>query len=204
MHLALDALETPPQGWFVHLTPSRTLSREEYLAFVEANPELRIERTAEGEVIVMPPTRGKTGRLSMEIGRQVANWAVADGRGATFDSSTGFDLPNGANRSPDVSWVPNFRGDALTPEEQRNHYPLCPDFVIELRSDSDRLPQLRAKMQEYIDNGSLHGWLIVDPIERGVHIYRPGRGVEILAQPAAVSGDPEMPGLALDLTLIWK
>lgn len=203
MQITLDAFESPSQGWFLHLTPRRRLSRAEYLAFVEANPELRIERTAQGEVIAMPAAHSRTGRRNLELGGQVWLWAKRDGRGTGFDSSAGFDLPNGSNRSPDVSWVLNSRLDALTEEEKRDYYPLCPDFAIELRSDSDRLPQLRDKMREYIDNGASLGWLI-DPIERRVYMYRPGRAVEVLDGPPSVSGDPELPGLVVDLTPVWK
>lgn len=201
--LLLDAFETAAQDWFVHLTPRRRMSRAEYVAFVRANPDLRIERTAEGEVIVMPPAHSRTGSRNFEIALQFGIWARQDGRGIGFDSSTGFDLPNGSNVAPDVSWVLTSRIDALTPEEQRDYYPLCPDFVIELRSDSDRLARVEAKMREYIGNGARLGWLI-DPIERRAHLYRPGRAVEILERPATLSGDPELPGFTLDLAPIWK
>ena len=203
MQLTLDAFDAASQDWLVQLTPRRRMSRAEYVAFVETNPDLRIERTADGEVIVMPAAHSRTGSRNFELAVQVGIWVREDGRGTGFASSTGFDLPNGSNRSPDISWVLNSRLDALTAGEQRDYYALCPDFVIELRSGSDRLSRLRDKMQEYIDNGASLGWLI-DPIERTVHIYRPNRIAEFLEQPTAVNGDPELPGLTLDLAPVWK
>jgi len=139
----------------------------------------------------------------MRIASQLDNWAIKDGSGLAADSSTGFDLPNGSNRAPDAAWVLKARIDALTEEERAEYFPLCPDFVIELRSKSDRLPSLKDKMQEYIDNGTRLGWLI-DPLTRNVYVYRPGSPVETLANPLTLSGDPELPGFQLDLTPVWN
>jgi Uma2 family endonuclease len=159
--------------------------------------------TAQKVIIVMAPTNSKTGMRNAEINYQLLNWAKRDGRGVVFDSSTGFTLPNGAKRSPDASWILRARWDALKPEEQEVFAPICPDFVIELWSPSDTLPELRSKLDEYIANGAKLGFLIYPP-KWQVHIYRSGQTVECLDQPQSVSGDPELPGFVLDLTEIWK
>jgi Uma2 family endonuclease len=181
----------------------RCLTREQYQAFCQANPDLRIERLASGEVVIMAPAHSRTGFQNIRIATQLDNWAIKNGQGFAFDSSTGFDLPNGANRAPDASWVLKSRIDALNPEDRKGYLPLSPDFVVELRSSSDRLADLQDKVQEYIDNGTRLGWLI-DPLTRQVLVYRPGAGVQTLADPATVSGDPELPGFQLDLTPVWN
>jgi Uma2 family endonuclease len=178
------------------------MSRDEFFAFCQANREYRFERTTEGDLVIMTPTGGETGRRSIRLAAQLLNWSDRDGTGIAFDSSTGFWLPNGAERSPDVSWVRRDRWDALSPDERKKFPPLAPDFVIELRSETDRLAHLQAKMQEYADNGVRLGWLI-DPSRRSVEIYRPGRAVEVLDGPASVAGDPELPGFVLDLAPVW-
>ena len=203
MQVSLDTIESGAQAWLLQPESGRRMTREEYRSFVDANPELRVEMTAQGEVIVMPPAHTRTGYQNGEIFRQVSNWALADGRGVAFDSSTGYDLPNGANRAPDVSWVLKSRIAELTPEERFDYYPLCPDFVIELRSKSDRLSTLQDKMREYLSIGARLGWL-VDPKERTVHIYRADAPPEILTEPATISGDPELPGLIVDLAAVWN
>lgn len=203
MQLTLDAFEADSQDWLVHLFPRRQMSRAEYQAFVVANPDLRIERTAHGEVIVMPAAHSRVGYQNSELTGQLRNWARQDGRGVAFDSSAGFDLPNGAIRSPDAAWVLKSRLSSLTPAERAEYLPLCPDFVVELRSRSDRLSMVQAKMREYVDNGARLGWLI-DPLERKVQVYRPGSPPEVLADPASLAGDPEMPGLIVDLTYVWN
>ncbi len=202
MQVTLDAFETAAQDWSLHLTPLRKMNRDEYRAFVAANPDLRIERNAEGDVIVMPPAHTRTSIRNGELYAQLHAWARADRRGYAVDSSGGFDLPNGSNRSPDASWILKSRVDALTEDERSEYFPLCPDFVVELRSKSDRLPAVHAKMREYIDNGAKLGWL-VDPIERRVHVYRPEAPVETFEHPAAIGGDPELPGFVLDLAPVW-
>ena len=172
--------------------------------FSALNPELRIERTAKGEIVVMPPTHGYTGLRNSEINADLTVWGRQDGRGKYFDSSTGFRLPNGAMRSPDAAWVLQSRLDALKQEEKDGYIHICPDFVIELRSTSDNLRAVQAKMQEYMDNGSRLGWLI-DPVSTPprVHVYRPGAEVEILDEPIEISGAPELPGFTLNMTRIW-
>lgn len=167
------------------------------------NPDLRLERTAKGEVIVMPPTGGETGNRNHSINGQFYNWTKKDTSGSAFDSSTGFKLPNGADRSPDASWVSKTRLAQLTWEQKKRFLPLCPDFAIELRSPSDDLDTIKDKMDEYIANGLKLGWLI-DPEERAVYIYRPNAAVQKLQNINEVSADPELPGFVLDLTEVWN
>lgn len=178
------------------------MSPTEFYEFCQANRDLRIERAATGEVIIMPPAFSDTGNRNSKILQQLANWADEDDTGETFDSSTGFTLPNGATRSPDASWIKRDRWNTLTDEQKASFAPISPDFVIELRSSSDSLSGLKAKMQEYIDNGVRLGWLI-DRRNRTVEVYRPGRSPEILEQLETVSGDPELPGFVLKLARIW-
>lgn len=186
----------------VNLPNSESMTTEQFYEFCQANRDLRIERTANGEVIVMPPAFSDTGNRNFKIAIQVGYWADKDGTGEGFDSSTGFTLPNGATRSPDVSWIKLERWNALTEKQKVSFAPICPDFVIELRSKSDTLKGLQAKMQEYIDNGALLGWLI-DPQQRKVYIYRPEQEVEILDNPESVSGNPELPSFMLQMAKIW-
>jgi Uma2 family endonuclease len=178
------------------------MTTEQFYEFCLANRDLRIERTATGEVIVMPPAFSDTGNQNIKIAQQVANWAKKDGTGETFDSSAGFTLPNGAIRSPDASWIRSERWNALTDEQKASFAPICPDFVIELRSASDRLTTLQEKMQEYIDNGALLG-LLIDRKERTVHLYRPQQIPQILENPAEIQCDPELPGFILKMSSIW-
>jgi Uma2 family endonuclease len=178
------------------------LTGEDFDQLVRDNPELRMELTATAELILMPPTGSKTGLRNSELNRQFGNWAQVNRSGVVFDSSTLFVLPNGARRSPDVSWVKRERWDALTEEEREGFAPLCPDFVIELRSRSDNLPPLEDKMLEYIANGAQMAWLI-DPVRKPVYIYRLNRNAEILEDPETVSGDPELPGFKLDVRELW-
>ena len=146
----------------------------------------------------MPPAGADTSRKNAELAVQLGIWAKRDGTGVTFDSSGGFRLPNGAVRSPDASWVGRTRLAGLSAEERTKFLPLCPDFVVELRSPSDRLPVLRDKMREYVDNGARLGWLI-DPLGGQVFVYRPGASVERLEEPDHVSADPVLPGFRLDM-----
>jgi Uma2 family endonuclease len=178
------------------------MTTEQFYEFCLANRDLRIERTATGEVIVMPPAFSDTGNQNIKIAQQVANWAEKEGTGETFDSSAGFTLPNGAIRSPDASWIRSERWNALTDEQKASFAPICPDFVLELRSASDRLTTLQDKMQEYIDNGALLG-LLIDRKERTVHLYRPQRTPQILENPAEIQCDPELPGFILKMSNIW-
>ncbi len=178
------------------------MSSAEFYEFCRANQDLRIERAATGEVIVMPPAFSDTGNRNFNLATQLGAWTEQDGTGVGFDSSAGFTLPNGATRSPDAAWIRLERWQALTAEQQASFAPLCPDFVVELRSASDSLTGLEAKMQEYIANGAQLGWLI-DRKHRVIHVYRPNRDPELLHQPETVSGDPELPGFVLRLARVW-
>lgn len=178
------------------------LSDEELLALCRRNRELRIERTAEGEILFMAPAGGETGNRNLKIGRQLDAWAEQDGSGLAFDSSTGFRLPNGALRSPDAAWIRRSRWETLTDEQREAFPPLCPDFVVELLSPSDRLSDALAKMDEYIANGAALGWMI-DRRNRQVYVYRPNQPVEVRNDPTDVSGDPVLPGFVLDLRKIF-
>jgi len=164
--------------------------------------ELRLELTSTGELIVMPGTGGRTGARNANLTIQLGVWALKDGTGISFDSSTMFALPNGARRSPDGSWVKRERWDSLTARQKDGFVPMCPDFVVELRSPSDRLTKLRAKMVEYVENGASLGWLI-DPLERRVYVYQPDREPVVLVDPVSVSADPLLPGFTLNATELW-
>ncbi|MGB7439786.1 MAG: Uma2 family endonuclease [Coleofasciculaceae cyanobacterium] len=186
----------------LHLKPIIDLTDEQFFEFCQLNRDLRIERTATGELLIMPPTGSETGGRNFNLIGQLWAWVNQDGTGIGFDSSTGFKLPNGAERSPDAAWVKLERWNALTPEQQRKFAPICPEFVVELRSPSDQLKPLQEKMQEYLENGTLLGWLI-DRKNQQVYIYRPGVAVECLENPASVSGESVLPGFVLDLSKIW-
>jgi Uma2 family endonuclease len=178
------------------------LTDEQFMRLCQENPEFRLELTAAGELIIMPPAGSKSSWRSGRSYYALTNWADQDGSGLTFDSSAGFTLPNGAKRSPDVSWIKQERWNALTTQQQEGFAPLCPDFVIEVRSPSDRLSDLQDKMQEYIDNGARLGWLI-DPLEKRVHIYHLNQPVELLDDPPSVWGDPVLPGVVLYVREFW-
>ena len=177
------------------------LTDEQFYHLSLANRDLRLERTASGEVIVMPPTGGGTGKRNSDLNIQLGLWNRETKLGFVFDSSTGFKLPNGATRSPDAAWVKRDRWDSLTLEQQEQFPPLCPDFVVELQSPSDALADARLKMQEYLENGAQLGWLIAPKI-RQVEIYRPNQEQEILQSPAILSGEEVLTGFVLDLTEI--
>ena len=194
---------TVPESVVVHFEPSKLrMNDEEFFEFCQLNPALRIEPTSAGDIIVMAPTGGKTGRQNAKLIVALGNWAVKDGTGQVFDSSTEFILPNSAGRSPDASWIRNERWNSLTAKEQEQFPPLCPDLVVELRSRTDSLADLKSKMDEYINNGAQLGWLI-DPLERKVNVYRPGAIPEVLDDPKEVSGEPLLPGFVLDVQALW-
>lgn len=180
------------------------VTQEQFAGLAASNPELRLERTAKGELIVNPPTGWETGKRNSRIsGELYLWWRNAGEPGEVFESSTGFILPNGATRAPDASWISPERWDALTPEQKGTFANICPDFVVELRSDSDTLKSLQEKMREYVENGAKLGWLI-DPQNRTAEIYRPGLEVEVLSSPAEVSGEDVLPGFVLDLRRVWS
>jgi Uma2 family endonuclease len=184
----------------LNLGSALDLTHDQFFQLCQTNPDLQLERTDHGELVIMPPTGWETGNRNSRLIQRLANWADADGTGLVFDSSTGFSLPNGADRAPDVSWVRLQRLEALNPDPTK-FLPIAPDFVSELRSSSDRLERLQQKMQEYIQNGVRLGWLL-DPQNQRVEIYRLGRSVEVLQSPTQLSGEDALPGFMLDLEKI--
>lgn len=196
-----------PQPWCepmaLHFgTVLKRLSEDDFFEFCRRNEDLRIELTSEGDLEIMPPTGGKTGKRNFNLTTSFGIWVRQDGNGVGFDSSTIFTLPNGAKRSPDLAWVLNERWDALTEEQQEKFSPIVPDFVVELRSRTDSLKRLQRKMEEYIQNGAQLGWLL-DPKEKKVHVYRPQTEVEILDDPQMVFGEPLLKGFVLNAREIW-
>ncbi len=178
------------------------VSDHEFFEFCQLNKDWRIERTAEGDLIIMPPTGGETGRLNFALTGLFSVWVERDGTGFGFDSSTGFTLPNGAKRSPDLSWIRRSRWEKLTESQRGEFPPLCPDFVIEIRSKADSLATLQTKMEEYITNGALLGWFI-DPIDKRVYVYRPSEPMQRLDNPLTISGESVLRGFTLDMKKLW-
>ena len=187
----------------VDLSPLLTLSRADFQTLCAANPDRKLERTAQGNLIVMAPTGGETGRYNSRLNAKLYQWNETQGRGEIFDSSTGFALPLGGDRSPDLSWITLEKWQALTPEQRRGFLPLCPDFAVELLSPSDPWHQGQLKMEEYRDNGCRLGWLL-DPKSGRVAIYRPDRPVEILQAPTTLSGEEVLPGFVLEVAFLWE
>ena len=179
------------------------MSGDEFYDFCMRHEDLNLELSREGDLIIVPPTGGKTGNRNSKLTARIVLWAEKDGTGVTFDSSSMFSLPNGAMRSPDASWIKKERWDALSEKEQEKFSPICPDFVVELRSPSDSLKRLQEKMKEYAANGAQLGGLL-DPSTRRVYVYRPGAEVEILEDPEAVSGAPLLRGFTLDVRALWE
>jgi Uma2 family endonuclease len=186
----------------INLQSVLELTDEQFFQLCRANSDLRFERTAKGELIIMPPTGGDTGNRNGKITQQLFNWTDADATGIAFDSSTCFKLPNGADRSPDAAWIKLSRWNTLTAEQKEKFPPICPDFVIELLSPTDSLKVTQEKMKEYIDNGVQLGLLINRKL-RQVMMYRQGREVEILESPTTVSGEEVLNGFVLNLEPIW-
>jgi Uma2 family endonuclease len=189
---------TPSGQLTLKFRPGLRLSDEAFWRLCRANPDLRLERTADGELVVMPPAAPDSSSRNAGITAQLWNWNEQTRLGVVFDSSAGFTLPNTAIRGPDAAWMTRDRWDAL-PKHERNRFShVCPDFVVELRSKSDAMKDLRLKMREYIAQGARLGWLI-DPKTGTVEIHRPGRRVERLARPDTLSGEDVLPGFVLDL-----
>jgi Uma2 family endonuclease len=178
------------------------LTDQQFYQLCQDNPNLKLERAATGELVIMSPTGGETGKQNSDLILELGLWNRQTKLGVVFDSSTGFKLPNGADRSPDAAWIPQARWDALTTQQRKRFLPLCPDFLIELLSPTDTWEAGQVKMQEYQDNGNRLGWLL-DPASRQVAIYRLGHATEILEDPANLSGEEVLPGFVLDLNLIW-
>jgi len=181
----------------------RPINDDEFLKLSRENQDLQIEMTKNGDLIIMPGTGGLTGNRNARIIARAVIWAENDGTGVTFDSDTIFRLPNGAKRLPDFSWVGNEKWDNLSDAEKEKFVPFAPDFVIELLSPTDSLAGLEAKMQEYIENGVSLGWLI-DPMNRQVYVYRPGTEIEILENPATISGESLLKDFTLNVREIWE
>jgi Uma2 family endonuclease len=197
MNVALPEIDQP-----VRLRFERPMTDEELMRFCAANEMVRVERDANGELILMSPTGTGTGRTNSELNLQLALWARETNSGATFDSNAGFTLPDGSMRSPDAAWIAWPRWNALTKEEQDGFAPICPEFVIELRSPSDSLSELQAKMRLWVANGAEVAWL-VDPSRKTVEVYRPGREAEVLEGGSAVEGDGPVAGFVLELGRVW-
>ena len=186
----------------LNLNPIIKLTDDQFFQLCQENENIRLERTAKGELIIMSPAGGETGSSNAGLTAQIWIWNQQKKLGKVFDSSTGFKLPNNANRAPDTSWVKLERWDALTPEQKKKFPPICPDFVVELMSPSDSLKETQDKMKEYRDNGAVLGWLI-NRKSRQVEIYRPNQEVEILQSPTTVSSEDILPGFVLSLESIW-
>ncbi len=201
MSTTLTLAEIPPL--VLRLAPVVEMSDEQFFALCQLNRDLRIERTSQGDLVIMPPTGDETGRMNFELTGVFSLWVHADGSGVGFDPSTGFTLPNGAKRSPDLAWVRRSRWEALTQQQQAQFPPLCPDFILELRSPSDALVTVQATIREYLDNGARLGWLI-DPVAKKVYIDRPQTPLACLDNPQAISGDPLLPGFVLELGKVWN
>jgi len=186
----------------LHFQSVAKMDDERFFGFCQDNRDVRIEQNAKGEIIIMPPTGWETGDRNAEINLQLRIWAKKDKRGKTFDSSTGFKLPNGAKRSPDASWILKERLGNFSAKQLQRFLPLCPDFVLELSSPTDSLKDLQEKMDEYIENGARLGWLL-DSKNKRVFIYRPNEEIEVLKHPETISGAPVLEGFELDLREIW-
>ena len=178
------------------------LTDEQFFQLCQKNQDLKFERNAKGDLIIMSPTGGETSKSNSEIIVELGIWNRRTKLGVVFDSSGGFQLPNGANRSPDASWIKVERWHHLTAEQRTKFLPLCPDFLVELMSPSDSLSDTREKMKEYLENGMRLGWLI-NQKNRQVEIYRLGKDVEILDSPTTLSGEDVLPGFILDMAVIW-
>ncbi len=187
----------------VQFPPSMQMTDEQFFEFCQVNRNLRIERNQFGEISIMPPTGSETGNREFNIALQLGVWSEKDGTGICFSSSTGFKLSTGAERSPDASWIQLSRWNTLSPEQQQRFAPICPDFVIELRSPSDNLQPLKEKMEEYMREPGIQVGLLIDRNHRRVYIYRPGIAAECLENPATVSGEPVLPGFILNMSKVW-
>lgn len=186
----------------LRMPPTAPLTSDQFYDLCRANPDWKLERTAQGDLVVMAPTGGETGARNASLLIKLGMWNERVGRGVLFDSLTGFHLPHGANRSPDIAWVEQSRWDALTPQQREKFPPLAPDFAIEIMSPSDRLTDAQAKMQEYLENGVRLGWLF-NRADAQVEVYQEGKAVVFLERPRALIGEPILPGFELELDKFW-
>lgn len=201
MQMVLNDIES---DWTIRFLPSRPMSDDDdYFSFCVANPDFRIERTADGVIEIKPLAGFETASRNAGLTAQLYIWAKRGGLGKAAGSNAEYILPSGAARSPDASWVLRSRLAKLTAEQKKKFLRLCPDFVVEVRSPSDRLRDVQAKMREWIDNGAKLGWLI-DPESRSVYIYRPGQSTERLVDPRRVEGEPPVEGFVLETADIWN
>ena len=204
----ISAIEADEPVWqasgrIVLRLPSDLIDPEEFFAICQLNDALRLEREANGDVIIMPPVAGSSGRRNIKVSYHLEHWHVQTGLGVAFDSSTGFTLPDGSVLSPDASWITTEQWEALTQEQQDRFLPLCPVFAVELLSPTDRLSDTRKKMRSYLANGTRLAWLII-PKKKQVEIYESGKASVVLERPQVVSGEPVLPGFVLELTEIWE
>jgi Uma2 family endonuclease len=190
-------------SFVIQMPPSMQMTDEQFFDFCQVNRELRIEMNQLGEISIMPPTGSETGNREFNIALQLGVWTEKDGTGIAFSSSTGFTLSTGAKRSPDASWMKLERWNALSSEQKQVFAPICPDFVIELRSPSDNLQPLKDKMAEYMQEPGVQLGFLIDRKHRQVYIYRPGQSEECLENPETVSADPVLPGFSLNMSKIW-
>jgi Uma2 family endonuclease len=195
-------IETEVMPTVLQLHPVIKMTDDQLYEFCQINKDIRIERNATGGIVIMSPTGSETDQRNFDIITQLGIWTKQNGTGVGFGSSAGFTLPNGALRSPDAAWIKKTRWEAILPEQRKKFAPICPEFVIELRSESDSLKTLKSKMDEYIENGTLLGWLI-DRVNRKVYIYRPNTMVKELNNPSTLSGEEILPGFVLDLSTVW-
>jgi Uma2 family endonuclease len=182
----------------LNLEPVVKLTHQEFYQLCAANPDAKLELTSSGELVVMSPTGGVSGNRNIKISHRLERWSEIDGTGISFDSSTMFKLPNGAFRSPDAAWISLARWNQLSLDEQESFPPICPDFVVELRSKTDTLKSIQDKMQEYLDNGTRLGFLL-NPQGKQVEIYRQGQVKEVVNAPGDVSGEEVLIGFVLRL-----
>jgi Uma2 family endonuclease len=198
--MTLTTPETNPL--IIQLSPIIEMTDEQFFELCQLNRDYRFERSAKGELIIMSPTGSETGNRNAKLIQQLSNWTDEDETGIEFDSSSGFKLPNGADRSPDAAWIRLERWNQLSSEDKRKFAPICPDFVVELRSPSDQLQPLQEKMEEYLESGASLGWLI-DRKQRTVYIYRPQQTVEVLENPETLDGEQVLLGFKLKMAQIW-
>ena len=198
MSLALAEIDPP-----VRLRPETPMSDVEFMRFCAANEPMRFERDANGEILVMSPSGSEGGGVESDVIVELGLWARVDGRGKVFGSNAGFRLPDGSVRAADAHWVSLRRWNALSDEQRKGFAPLCPEFVIEVRSESDRLAVVQAKMEMWVANGAEVAWLI-DPLEKAVTIYRPGESPDHLVDPTSVQGTGPVAGFELVMSRIWQ